>query len=91
MAASGTATLDFGTTGNPVHAQVDVASAGVVAGSLLEAWVRVVATADHSADEARIEPIKVTCEYLSINNFRIYGECTEGSTWGRFTVNWVWA
>lgn len=56
----GTATVDFGAFPGSSHASVVVTGqAGIVAGSVVQAWVRPVATADHSADEHMLETLKV--------------------------------
>jgi VCBS repeat-containing protein len=56
----GTATIDFGTFPGSSHASVVVTGqTGIVAGSIVQAWIRPVATADHSADEHMLETIKV--------------------------------
>lgn len=56
----GTATIDFGSFPGSSHATVVVTGqAGIVAGSIVQAWIRPVATADHSADEHMLETIKV--------------------------------
>lgn len=73
MGAQGTATLDFGTFPGSNVAIVDVAAAGVVAGSAIEAWIRPVATADHTDTDHVAAPMKVVGTYLSDNNIRIYG------------------
>ena len=73
MGAQGTAELDFGAWPGASDASVDVASAGVVATSLVEAFLRIVDTADHLADEHMIETIKVHAKYISDGNIRIYG------------------
>lgn len=56
----GTATVDFGAFPGSSHATVAVTGqASIVAGSVVQAWIRPVATADHSADEHMLETIKV--------------------------------
>jgi hypothetical protein len=56
----GTATIDFGAFPGSSHATVIVTGqAGIVAGSVVQAWIRPVATADHSADEHMLETLKV--------------------------------
>jgi len=93
MGATGTATLDFGAApGTTSDVSVDVAGqAAIVAGSLVEAWMRDVATADHTADEARIEQVKIVAgAIVAGTGFTIYGEVERGFVWGQFTVNWVW-
>ena len=52
MGAQGTAVLDFGAFPGKSDASVAVTGqAAIVAGSLVEAWIRPVDTADHTADE----------------------------------------
>lgn len=60
MGAQGTTTVNFGAFPGSSHASVAVTGqASIVAGSLVEAWLRPEATADHTADEHLVEPIKV--------------------------------
>jgi hypothetical protein len=73
MGAQGSAVINFGSFPGSSHASVDVATAGVVVTSLVEAWVLTVATADHSADEHMVETLKVVGAYLSDGNIRIHG------------------
>lgn len=74
MATQGTATLDFGAFPGKSDASVAVASAGIVAGSLVEAWIRPVATADHSDDEHMLETLKVfAADIVAGVGFTIYG------------------
>jgi hypothetical protein len=60
MGAQGTTTIDFGAFPGKSDASVAVTGqAGILAGSLVEAWLVPVATADHSADEHMLETIKI--------------------------------
>ncbi len=60
MGATGTTTVDFGAFPGASDASVAVTGqTAIVAGSLVEAWLRPVATADHSADEHLVESIQV--------------------------------
>jgi hypothetical protein len=100
--ATGTATLDFGVfaagtdaIGHPqTEASVAVTGQGaIVAGSALEAWVRVepAGSADHSMDEHRLENLHISAgNIVAGTGFTIYGECLLGGTYGAFTVNWAW-
>lgn len=65
--------LNFGAFPGSSDAVVDVAAPGVVAASLIEAWVMPVATADHSVDEHMAETLRVVGSYLSDGNLRIRG------------------
>lgn len=60
MGATGTANIDFGAFPGASDASVAVTGqTGIVAGSLVEAWLRPVDTADHTADEHMLESLKV--------------------------------
>lgn len=71
----GTATLDFGAFPGASDASVAVTGqAAMVAGSVVNAWLRPVATADHSADEHWLETIRVMAgNILAGIGFTIYG------------------
>lgn len=87
----GTATLDF-STGN-AEASVAVTGQGAIAAdSLVAASKRLVTTAAHSADEARMESLEVTAGNISPGaGFTIYGHILQGRAQGAYTVNWWWA
>lgn len=59
MGAQGTTTVNFGAFPGSPATSAAVAQPAILAGSLVEAWLYPVATADHSADEHLCEPIKV--------------------------------
>lgn len=71
----GTATLDFGAFPGKSDASVDVTGqAAIAAGSLVEAWIRPAATADHSADEHMLETLRVFAgNIVPGTGFTIYG------------------
>lgn len=75
MGASGTTTINFGAFPGASDASVAVTGqASIVAGSLVEAWIRPVATADHSADEHMVETLKVMAgNIVAATGFTIYG------------------
>ena len=73
MGASGTATLDFGAFPGSSVAITDVVATGVVSTSAVEAWIRPVASADHTDADHIAAPMRVFGTYLSDNNIRIYG------------------
>jgi len=73
MGAQGTATLDFGAFPGSNVASVDVNTAGVISTSAIEAWIRPVATADHTDADHIAVPMKVTGMFLSNDNIRIVG------------------
>lgn len=60
MGAQGQTTVNFGAFPGSSDTSVAVTGqAGILAGSLVEAWIRPEATADHSADEHVFETIRV--------------------------------
>lgn len=91
----GTATLDFGAFPGASDASVAVAGqTGIVAGSILEAWIRPAATADHSVDEHLLETLEVAAtDIIAGTGFTIRG-VNEGSgdtrLHGQWSVAWRW-
>jgi hypothetical protein len=73
MGAQGTATLDFGAFPGSNVAYVDVVATGVISTSAIEAWLRPVATADHTDTDHIAAPMKVSAVFVSNDNIRIYG------------------
>jgi hypothetical protein len=105
MPGTGTTTLDFGAFTAPVpaksggHPQTEAivktitGQGGIVAGSLVEAWIRAepAGSADHSMDEHVVEALKITaCNIVAGAGFDIRGECLVGGTYGVWSVNWAW-
>jgi len=76
MGAQGTTTVDFGAfPGAHEATAVVTGQAAIVAGSLVEAWLRPAATADHSVDEhnAEFPSIKVWAQdIVGGTGFTIY-------------------
>ena len=74
MGAQGTTTVDFGAFPGTDRATVAVTGQTlIVAGSLVEAWLMPVATADHSADEHIMEsPLVVAGNIVAATGFTIY-------------------
>ena len=70
----GTATIDFGAFPGASDASVVVTGqSGIVSGSVVQAWLRPVATADHTADEHWIETIRVVAgNIVAATGFTIY-------------------
>lgn len=73
--ATGTATLDFGAFPGVSDASVDVTGqASIVAGSIVNAWIRPVASAGHTADEHMVETINIFAgNIVAATGFTIYG------------------
>lgn len=79
MGAQGTTTVNFGAFPGAWEASAVVTGqTGIVAGSLVEAWIRPEATSDHSADEHMYEPLRVMAGNIAAGTgFTIYAfsEC----------------
>lgn len=99
--ATGVATLNFGAfPGAPEASVVITGQAAITADSYVEAWIRPVATADHSADEHLVEEALsvIAGNIVAGTGFTIYGFCRprnndpEGrnTLFGLWTVAWVW-
>lgn len=75
MGARGTTTIDFGAfPGNSDTSVAITGQAAIVAGSLVEAWIRLEASADHSADEHLVESLKMVAgNIVAGTGFTIYG------------------
>lgn len=91
--ATGTATLNFGAigaVGNFMSVAV-TGQAAIVAGSLVEAWLRLEPTAEHPLDDLIYDPIEVSAgNIVAGTGFTIYGKMPYGKAYGNYTVAWVW-
>ena len=74
----GTTTVDFGAFPGSTETSVAVTGqASIVSGSVVQAWIRPVDTADHLADEHMIEPIAVFAgNIVAATGFTIYARNT---------------
>ena len=92
MATQGTITVDFGALpGSPEANVVITGQTGISAGSLVEAWILPVASADHSADEHRVDPPRVVAsDIVAGTGFTIFALANAGRAYGLWTVAWVW-
>jgi hypothetical protein len=93
VATQGTATLDFGAFPGATDATVAVTGqAAILSGSLVECWLAIAASADHSADEHLVETIFVAAgNIVAGTGFTIYGITTGANRlYGTWKVNWVW-
>lgn len=92
--ATGTSTLNFGAigaVGNFVSLAV-TGQASIASGSLVEAWLRLEATAEHPLDDLIYDPILVSAgNIVAGTGFTIYGEMPYGNAYGNYTAAWAWA
>jgi hypothetical protein len=75
VSGSGIATLDFGAFPGKSDASLAITGqAGILSNSLVEAWLRPEATADHTADEHMVETLKIFAgNIIAGTGFTIYG------------------
>ena len=91
--ATGTAQIDFGVFPGKTDTSLAITGqTGIVAASLVEAWIRPIATADHFADEHWVEDLDVTAaNIVAGTGFTIYARTTDiYRRWGLFTLAWAW-
>lgn len=93
---TGSATVDFGAFPGSPEASVSIAGqTAILSGSIAQAWIRAVATADHSEDEHRCEPIAVTVGAVTAGQgFSISLKPTELKAprlYGSWSVAWMWS
>lgn len=91
--ASGSAVVDFGALPGTDGASVVVTGQATIGtASIVRAWARLAATADHSADEHRVESLRVSAgSIVAGTGFTIFVDCDQGLTYGLFNVDWQWS
>lgn len=74
MAGAGTATIDFGAFPGASDTSLAITGqGGIVTNSLVEAWIRPVATSDHTVDEHMVETLSVVAgNIVAATGFTIY-------------------
>ena len=92
MATTGTATLNFGASPGGTDAQtVITGQAGILAGSMVDAWISPAVTADHGVDEHWLEPLQVMAgNIVPGTGFTVYGTALNGLAYGQYNVMWIW-
>lgn len=94
MGAQGTTTINFGALPGTQEASVAVTGqTSILSGSLVEAWIFPVATADHTVAEHYVDPPPsiIAGEVVAGTGFTIRGTCPDGKNrYGQWTVAWVW-
>lgn len=89
----GTAIVDFGAAPGSLYTTVAVTGQGqILAGSLVEAWIRPIATADHRADEHIVDPPEVVAADIVLGTgFTIHARSNNSFLHhGQYTVAWAW-
>jgi len=90
---AGTATLNFGPFPGATDALVVITEqSGIVAGSRVQACVRLEATADHSIDEHWVEDFDINAgNNVAGVGFTIYGRTRNHRLYGLWNVAWIWS
>jgi hypothetical protein len=98
--ATGQTTIDFGAFPGQTDATKQITGqTGIASGSLVEAWINPVDSADHSRDEHMYENIRVfAINIVAGTGFDIYARedgpdtvANEGHRlYGIYNVNWAW-
>lgn len=103
MPGTGTTVINFGASPGSTDTSVAVTGqTGILAGSLVEAWVFPANTADHSIDEHLVDPPRVVAaNVVAGTGFTIYGfvenqangpfkNSNPAFVYGIWNVAWVW-
>ena len=89
----GSTTIDFGTFPGNSYASVAITGqTNITAGTIVDTWVRPVATADHLADEHIVDPPTViAADIIAGTGFTIHGFSNNALLHhGLYTVAWRW-
>jgi hypothetical protein len=85
--------IDFGAFPGASNVSLDITGqTGIVAGSLVEAWIIYAATVDHSADEHLVDPPRVIAGNIVPGvGFTIYAVTADLQlAYGKWSVGWRW-
>jgi hypothetical protein len=90
--ATGEASLDFGAFPGATDTSVAVTGqATITSASHVEAWVRPEDTAEHTTDEHKVDPPRVTvANIVDGTGFTIYGYANDNRYYGRWNIAWAW-
>jgi hypothetical protein len=66
---------------------------GILSGAQVRAWLRIAATADHSADEHIMAPLRVSAgEVVAGVGFTVFAVFDAPvRTYGDWSINWEWS
>jgi len=94
VSATGQTTVNFGAVPGSSSAKTTVTGqGGILASSLVEAWINYADSADHSADEHAAEQLRVVAGNIVPGvGFDIVMTVTDsvGGQYGLWNVNWAW-
>jgi hypothetical protein len=93
MGAQGTTTINFGAFPGSTQASVNITGqTAILAGSLAEAFLFPVATADHSVDEQILDrsAFALCCaNVVAGTGFTIFAQAN-APLYGQYNIAWVW-
>ena len=89
---SGSSEVDFGAApGSDIASIVISGQASILAGSYIRAWKAAEATADHTAFDAVVTDINISCTVpVAGTGFTIYALSRMGRLTGKYKVYWSW-
>jgi hypothetical protein len=93
MAATGTATLDFGSSPSQLASIAITGQTGIQSSSFIEAWIMPVsATANNTIDDQIVSPVRIVANTIVVGvGFTITGVVDGGDfVTGQFQVAWTW-
>lgn len=90
MSATGQASVDFGAYETSAQTVV-TGQTGILAGSLVEAWLFPALTATNQPDNHWFEDLQVVAgSVVAGTGFTITVACRDGLAHGVFNIGWVW-
>jgi hypothetical protein len=91
-AHGGVAVVDFGPYPGKTDAQLAVIAQPLIAAtSSLRASIALVATADHSVDEHRVNPLYISAgSIVPGTGFTVYAQALQSREYGEWSVSWSW-
>lgn len=89
--AAGTTVVDFGSAGATDASVAVTGQTGIAATSAVLAQIQATASADHTADEHRVEEIDVSAGSITAGTgFTIYAKTRNFPLYGKWSVAWSW-
>lgn len=90
VSAAGQATVNFGVFPGGTDCSLNIADAGILAGSSVVAELCPAQTADHTADEHWVEDLDIRSgNIVAGTGFTIYAHARNGYLYGAYNVSWI--
>jgi hypothetical protein len=90
-ATTGVTVVDLGAFPGTGDASIAVVAPGIPANAIVNAWLVGRASADHSADEHRLENLRVTAgDVVAGTGFTVSVMSTMKGQYGAWSIGWSW-